>query len=190
MFYFLFRQCLTLCATRSPEAGVRLGTSSVGLLPLAASATGQGLRSRILGLQLLAVACDKTTLAHGSQNSVRCGHTSVSEAFSTLRLRTAEPVRFRLLTGMLNSGGGSGELQAYGLKFINTFLDSTEDPQNRLYLQAELFQAGFDPLSMTKVIRKITHSVEILKYFQFQGHINIVSMVGKNSGRGQEFRRQ
>ncbi|KAJ6647128.1 Formin-like protein 1, partial [Pseudolycoriella hygida] len=145
-------QCLTLCATRSPEAGVRLGTSSVGLLPLAASATGQGLRSRILALQLLTVACDKTTLAHGSQNSVRCGHTSVSEAFSTLRLRTAEPVRFRLLTGMLNSGGGSGELQSYGLKFINTFLESTEDSQNRLYLQAELFQAGFDPISMTKAI--------------------------------------
>lgn len=151
-FIFPFRQCLTLCATRSPEAGVRLGTSSVGLLPLAASATGQGLRSRILALQLLTVACDKTTLAHGSQNSVRCGHTSVSEAFSTLRLRSAEPVRFRLLTGMLNSGGGSGELQAYGLKFINTFLESTEDSQNRLYLQAELFQAGFEPLSMTKVI--------------------------------------
>ncbi|XP_037033429.1 uncharacterized protein LOC119072345 isoform X2 [Bradysia coprophila] len=156
-------QCLTLCATRSPEAGLRLGTSPVGLLPLAASATGQGLRSRILALQLLTVACDKTTLAHGSQNSVRCGHTSVSEAFSTLRLRTAEPVRFRLLTGMLNSGGGSGELQAYGLKFINTFLESTEDSQNRLYLQAELFQAGFDPLSMTKAISTSSPWVEKIR---------------------------
>lgn len=128
-----------------------MGTSPVGLLPLAASATGQGIRSRILALQLLTAACDKITLGHGSQKSVQCGHTSVSEALSTLRLRCGEPVRFRLLVGMLNSGGGSGELQMFGLKFVNTFLDSAENAQNRLYLQAELFQAGFDHLNMAKV---------------------------------------
>lgn len=142
---------MNLCSTRSPEAGARLGTSPVGLLPLAASATGQGIRSRILALQLLTTACDKTSLGHGSQKSVQCGHTSVSEALSTLRLRCGEPVRFRLLVGMLNSGGGTGELQTFGLKFINTFLGSAENVQNKLYLQAELYQAGFDHLGMTKV---------------------------------------
>lgn len=150
-----FSQCLNICCTRSPEAGARLGTSPVGLLPLAASATGQGIRSRILALQLLTTSCDKISLGHGSQKSVQCGHTSVSEALSTLRLRCGEPVRFRLLVGMLNSGGGSGELQTYGLKFINTFLDSAENPQSRLYLQAELYQAGFDHLNMGKVINLI-----------------------------------
>lgn len=123
-------------------------------MPLAASATGQGIRSRIIALQLLTVACDKNAPGHVSQKSVRCGHTAVSEALSTLRLRCGEPVRFRLLVGMLNSGGGTGELQAFGVKFINTFLDSSENAQSRLYLQAELHQAGFDPTNMTKVFIK------------------------------------
>lgn len=79
------------------------------------------------------------------------GHNSVSEALSTLRLRCGEPVRFRLLVGMMNSGGGSGELQLHGLKFVNTFLASAENSQNRLYLQAELYQAGFDPMNMANV---------------------------------------
>lgn len=136
---------------RATEARIRISTSPVGLMPLAASATGQGIRSRILALQLLTIACDKHTAGHGSQKGVYSGHTSVSEALSTLRLRCGEPVRFRLLAGMLNSGGGTGELQYHGLKFINTFLESAENVQNRLYLQAELQQAGFDPMNMSKV---------------------------------------
>lgn len=146
------RQCLHLCCQRSPEARIRIGTSVVGLMPLASAATGQGIRSRILGLQLLTIACDKHAAGvHSSQKGIFSGHTSVSEALSTLRLRCGEPVRFRLLAGMLNSGGGTGELQYHGLKFINTFLESADSVQSRLYLQAELLQAGFDPLNMSKV---------------------------------------
>lgn len=157
MFLFLFygdinRQCLNLCCARAPEARIRIGTSPIGLMPLAASATGQGIRSRILALQLLTTACDKHAAeVHSTQKGVYSGHISVSEALSTLRLRCGEPVRFRLLTGMLNSGGGTGELQYHGLKFINTFLESADGVQSRLYLQAELLQAGFDPLNMSKV---------------------------------------
>lgn len=137
---------------RSPEARIRVGTSQVGLLPLAASATGTGIRSRVIALQLLTTACDKHAAGvHSSPKSVYNGHTSVSEALSTLRLRCGEPVRFRLLAGILNSGGGTGELQYYGLKFINTFLESADSIQSRLYLQAELQQAGFDPMNMAKV---------------------------------------
>lgn len=137
---------------RSPEARIRIGTSPIGLMPLAASATGQGIRSRILGLQLLTTACDKHAAGvHSSPKGTYHGHTSVSEAMATLRLRCGEPVRFRLLAGMLNSGGGAGELQYYGLKFINTFLESADGIQSRLYLQAELQQAGFDPMNMAKV---------------------------------------
>lgn len=160
-------QCLHLCTARCPEAAVRLGTSSVGLMPLAAAATGQGIRSRMLALQLLTAACDRSlcqTVVGGVGSGIggaggagagigqsHPGHNSVSEALSTLRLRCGEPVRFRLLVGMLNSGGGSGELQVHGLKFVNAFLASCENNQNRLYLQAELCQAGFDPLNMANV---------------------------------------
>lgn len=101
------------------EAAVRLGTTSVGLMPLASSATGQGIRARILALQLMTTACDKQSFGHhGNHKLAQAGHTAVSEAMSTLRLRCSEPVRFRLLMGMLNSGGGSGELQAVGIRLV------------------------------------------------------------------------
>ncbi|XP_050098596.1 uncharacterized protein LOC126579235 [Anopheles aquasalis] len=154
-------QCLSICCTRSPEAGARLGTTSIGLLPLAAAATGTGIRSRIVALQLLTIACDKS--GDGTQRIQLHGHTAVSEALSTLRLRCAEPVRFRLLVGMLNSGGGSGELQAVGMRFINTFLESAENVQTRLYLQAELFQAGLDPSQMCKTISSTSPWLERLR---------------------------
>ncbi|XP_055630012.1 uncharacterized protein LOC129770880 isoform X2 [Toxorhynchites rutilus septentrionalis] len=156
-------QCLSICCTRSPEAGARLGTTPIGLLPLAAAATGSGIRSRIVALQLLTIACDKSALGDGTQRSQQQGHTAVSEALSTLRLRCAEPVRFRLLVGMLNSGGGSGELQAVGMKFVNTFLESAESPQVRLYLQAELHQAGIDPAQMCKIISSTSPWLERLR---------------------------
>lgn len=66
-------------------------------------------------------ACDKSTILNGTQRSIANGNSAVSEALSTLRLRCGEPVRFRLLVGMLNSGGGSGELQAIGLRYV-TFI--------------------------------------------------------------------
>uniref|UniRef100_A0A4Y0BWA1 GBD/FH3 domain-containing protein n=2 Tax=Anopheles funestus TaxID=62324 RepID=A0A4Y0BWA1_ANOFN len=156
-------QCLSICCTRSPEAGTRLGTTPIGLLPLAAAATGTGIRSRIVALQLLTIACDKSALGDGTQRLQLHGHTAVSEALSTLRLRCAEPVRFRLLVGMLNSGGGSGELQAIGMRFINTFLESSENIQTRLYLQAELFQAGLDPSQMCKTISSTSPWLERLR---------------------------
>ncbi|XP_052872663.1 uncharacterized protein LOC128278058 [Anopheles cruzii] len=156
-------QCLSICCTRSPEAGARLGTTAIGLLPLAAAATGTGIRSRIVALQLLTIACDKSALGDGTHRSQLHGHTAVSEALSTLRLRCAEPVRFRLLVGMLNSGGGSGELQAIGMRFVNTFLESSENVQTRLYLQAELFQAGLDPSQMCKTISSTSPWLERLR---------------------------
>jgi hypothetical protein len=75
----------------------------------------------------------------------------VSEALSTLRLRFGEPVRFRFLVGMLNSAGGCPELQAAGLSFLNTLIETAATPQSRLYLQAELEQAGFYVSNIKKV---------------------------------------
>lgn len=146
------RQCLSICCSRSTEAAVRLGTTPVGLLPLACSATNTGIRARILALQLLTMACDKNSLGDHVPKAPQNGHQAVSESLTTLRLRCAEPVRFRLLIGILNSGGGSGELQYVGIKFINTFMDSAESLQARLYLQAELYQAGLEPHQMSKLI--------------------------------------
>uniref|UniRef100_A0A1I8PNM7 GBD/FH3 domain-containing protein n=1 Tax=Stomoxys calcitrans TaxID=35570 RepID=A0A1I8PNM7_STOCA len=156
-------QCLNICCSRSLEATSRLGNTPVGLMPLASSATGQGIRARILAMQLMANACDKNSFGHGNQKFANAGHTAISEAMSTLRLRCSEPVRFRLLMGMLNSGGGSGELQAVGVKFINAFLESSENLQQRLYLQAELFQAGFDPNNLAKTISSSSPWLDVLR---------------------------
>lgn len=131
---------------------MRLGSTPVGLLPLACSATNTGIRARILSLQLLTTACDKNILGDHVPKASFYGHQAVSESLTTLRLRCAEPVRFRLLIGILNSGGGSGELQYIGMKFINTFIESSESIQTKLYLQAELYQAGLDPPQMSKLI--------------------------------------
>lgn len=91
--------------------------------------------------QLLTKACEPPT----------CSHSQVSEAMSTLRLRFGEPVRFRFLVGMLSSAGSQKELLTAGLKFINTFLSTSGTRQKRLYLQAELEQAGFDIFAIRKV---------------------------------------
>lgn len=98
------------------------------------------------------MACDKNALGDHIPKASHSGHQAVSESLSTLRLRCAEPVRFRLLIGILNSGGGSGELQFAGMRFINTLMESAETLQTRLYLQAELFQAGLEPQQMSKLI--------------------------------------
>lgn len=98
------------------------------------------------------MACDKNALGDHIPKASHNGHQAVSESLSTLRLRCAEPVRFRLLIGILNSGGGSGELQFVGMRFINTLMESAETLQTRLYLQAELFQAGLEPQQMSKLI--------------------------------------
>lgn len=85
------------------------------------------------------------------------GHAMVSEALSTLRLRYGEPVRFRFLVGMLQSTGGSGDLQAAGLAFINALLCSAPTPQRKLYIQAELEQAGFDIVTLKKVSNNVIY---------------------------------
>ncbi|XP_037722975.1 uncharacterized protein LOC119555577 isoform X2 [Drosophila subpulchrella] len=158
-------QCLSICSSRSLDAIARLGNTPVGLMPLASSATGQGIRARILALQLLASACDRQPFGSGSggQKIASAGHTAVSDAMSTLRLRCSEPVRFRLLVGILNSGGGSGELQCAGVKFLNTFIESAVSIQQRLYIQAELFQAGLDASTLARTISSSSPWLDALK---------------------------
>ncbi|XP_076259772.1 multiple wing hairs isoform X2 [Rhynchophorus ferrugineus] len=127
-------QCLLNCCVRYTESLRKLIASSAGLFTVAVCIMSNVNKSRIIALQLLTKACDPGI----------GGHSAVSEAMSTLRLRFGEPVRFRFLVGMLTSTGGQKELIASGLNFLNKFLDTAASPQKRLYIQAELDQAGFD----------------------------------------------
>ncbi|KAJ3644489.1 hypothetical protein Zmor_022214 [Zophobas morio] len=142
-------QCLLLCCQRYTESIRKLTASSAGLFTLAICIMSNVTKSRILALQLLTKACQPS-------------HSAVSEALSTLRLRFGEPVRFRFLVGMLMSAGGQGELLVAGMKFLNTFLDSSGTTQKRLYIQAELEQAGFDVATVKKNISINSSSTEHL----------------------------
>lgn len=50
------------------------------------------------------------------------------------------------------SAGGQGDLLTAGMQFLNTFLDTCESPQKRIYIQAELEQAGFDINGVKKIV--------------------------------------
>ncbi|CAK1546937.1 unnamed protein product [Leptosia nina] len=143
-------QCLWSCCTRYAECVRRLVVCSNGVYGLAVCIMSTVNKSRILALQLLTKAC------YPPAN----GHSMVSEALSTLRLRYGEPVRFRFLVGMLQSTGGSGDLQAAGLAFINSLLTSAPSPQRKLYIQAELEQAGFDVVTLKKIVAKLPNPNE------------------------------
>nr|CAD7425283.1 unnamed protein product [Timema monikensis] len=147
-------QCLKSCL-RCPDAARRLSSSPAGLFTLAVCIMSNVSKSRVVALEVR--TCDLLTRACEPPG---CGHTPVSEALSTLRLRFGEPVRFRFLVGMLISAGGCPELQAAGLRFLNTFLDTAPSQQHRLYLQAELEQAGFTTAAIRKKCvesSRITH---------------------------------
>ncbi|XP_057656591.1 uncharacterized protein LOC130894063 isoform X1 [Diorhabda carinulata] len=133
-------QCLFNCCIRYSESVRKLTSTSAGLFTLAVCIMSNVNKSRILALQLLSKACEPPT----------SNHSAVSEAMSTLRLRFGEPVRFRFLVGMLSSAGSHVELLTSGLRFINSFLNTADSVQKRIYLQAELEQAGFDLATIKK----------------------------------------
>ncbi|KAJ8915102.1 hypothetical protein NQ315_000354 [Exocentrus adspersus] len=150
-------QCLLSCCVRYSEAIRKLTATSAGLFTLAICIMSNVNKSRIIALQLLGKACELPV----------SGHAAVSEAMSTLRLRFGEPVRFRFLVGMLSSTGGQKELLLAGMRFLNRFLDTAGSAQKRLYIQAELEQAGFDIETVKKntcnlnandpIVEEITH---------------------------------
>ncbi|XP_050441803.1 uncharacterized protein LOC126846442 isoform X2 [Adelges cooleyi] len=137
-------QCLKYCL-RCQDASRKLAISSAGLYTLAACIMSTVNQSRIMTLELLTKACCDSGTADG--------HNTVSDAMSTMRLRFAEPVRFRFLVGMMSGNGSSGmELLLAGLKFINAFTETSPDLQTKFYVQAELKQAGFKPAAILKNI--------------------------------------
>ncbi|XP_013169522.1 PREDICTED: uncharacterized protein LOC106119166 isoform X2 [Papilio xuthus] len=141
-------QCLWSCCTRYTDCVRRLVAGSNGVYALTVCIMSTVNKTRVLALQLLTKGC------YPPAN----GHSMISEALSTLRLRYGEPVRFRFLVGMLQSSGGCGDLQAAGLAFINALLASAPTPQRKLYIQAELEQAGFDIITLKKIISKLPNT--------------------------------
>ena len=96
-------------------------------------------KSRVLSLQLLNRLCDMPN-----------GHKQVSDAVSMLRLRFGEPVRFKFLVGMLNSHNASG-FQVAALSFLNKFSETSADVKEKIMIQTELEEAGFDSATVNKV---------------------------------------
>ncbi|KAK6643065.1 hypothetical protein RUM43_004568 [Polyplax serrata] len=141
--------CLKHCL-RCSDATRRLVSSPAGLFTLAVCIMSNVTQSRIIALELLTKACE----IPGS------GHKAVSEALSTLRLRFGEPVRFRFLVGMLNSAG-TIELLATAMKFINVFVETASNIQQKVYIQAELEQAGFDAKTLRKTLPCNSESVKL-----------------------------
>ena len=112
-------------------------------------------KSRVLSLQLLARLCD----ANG-------GHKQVSDAVSMLRLRFGEPVRFKFLVGMLNSYNSSA-FQISCLRFLNRFIETSNDSREKIMIQTELEEAGFDTVPLKKLISNNTvrHNFNINKAY-------------------------
>lgn len=154
-------QCLQCCCSRYSEAVRKLTASSAGLFTLTICIMSNVNKSRIIALQvktetLFLIFSTNTKIVYFQLLTKACepptsGHSEVSEALSTLRLRFGEPVRFRFLVGMLSSAGNQKELLTAGIRFLNVFLNTAGSDQKRLYLQAELEQAGFDITAIRKV---------------------------------------
>lgn len=87
---------------------------------------------------------------------------------------------------MISSASGQSELLATGLQFVNAFLESTGSAQKRLYIQAELEQAGFD----LGVIKKVSYMCRKKLDFYFEiGFQNIPSSVSSSDAIFDEIRR-
>ncbi|KAK8401054.1 hypothetical protein O3P69_002677 [Scylla paramamosain] len=134
--------CLRYCL-RCPEAAPRLAHYPPGLYTLAVATMSNLARSRTLALQLLTKACMTSP----------DGHRQVVEALATLRLRFAEPVKCKFLVSMMLSHPHPS-FQVWGLRFVNALLASTATMRERVYLQEELTEAGFDPAALKKVIER------------------------------------
>jgi len=142
--------CLKLCG-ESEDGGLRLVDHPSGLFTVSVCVMSNFSKSRVLALQLLTKMC-----------TINQGHKQVSDAVSMLRLRFGEPVRFKFLIGMLNSFN-SGAFQISCLRFINTFVETADNYRERVHIQAELEDAGFDISHLKKLVSKFGNQSDLLK---------------------------
>ncbi|XP_064094139.1 putative uncharacterized protein DDB_G0277255 isoform X1 [Macrobrachium nipponense] len=134
--------CLRYCL-RSTDSALKLAHYHHGLYTLAVATMSNLARSRTLSLQLLTRAC----LASST------GHRQVMEALATLRLRFAEPVKCKFLVAMMMSHPHPS-FQVWSLRFINALMSSTVSLREKVYLQEEMAEAGFDAQALRKIIER------------------------------------
>ncbi|ROT63927.1 hypothetical protein C7M84_018159 [Penaeus vannamei] len=134
--------CLRYCL-RSTDAALKVAHYHHGLYTLAVATMSNLARSRTLALQLLTRACLTSPQ----------GHRQVVEALATLRLRFAEPVKCKFLVSMMLSHPHPS-FQVWGLRFLNALVVSTKTLRERIYLQEELAEAGFDSGILRKMIER------------------------------------
>lgn len=134
--------CLRYCL-RSTDASLKLAHYHHGLYTLAVATMSNLARSRTLALQLLTRACLTSSV----------GHRQVMEALATLRLRFAEPVKCKFLVAMMLSHPHPS-FQLWGLRFLNALMSSTGSLRQKVYLQEELAEAGFDAQTLRKIIER------------------------------------
>lgn len=96
------------------------------------------------------------------------GHSRVSEALTTLRLNMGEPVRLKLLTGIINSAASRVESLAESNKFsessesslrflveavafLNAFVQSAPDLRHQIVIQWEVEEAGLNIQALCQV---------------------------------------
>ncbi|XP_068205866.1 serine-rich adhesin for platelets isoform X4 [Palaemon carinicauda] len=134
--------CLRYCL-RSTDSALKLAHYHHGLYTLAVATMSNLARSRTLSLQLLTRACLTSS----------AGHRQVVEALATLRLRFAEPVKCKFLVAMMLSHPHPS-FQVWSLRFINALMSSTTSLREKIYIQEEMAEAGFDAQALRKIIER------------------------------------
>ena len=77
------------------------------------------------------------------------------------------------MSGMLNSFN-SGAFQISCLRFLNTFVETASNYRERVHIQAELEDAGFDISHLKKLVSKVRISfIEIKLYYLFYFSLEI-----------------
>ena len=156
--------CLKICA-KFEDGALRLVEHHSGLFTVAVCMMSNYSKSRVLSLHLLTRLCDMSG-----------GHKQVSDSLSMLRLRFGEPVRLKFLVGMLNSYNSSA-FHISCLKFLNKFLETSKDAREKILIQTELEEAGFDPLPLRKMYNN-EHLQEELQRWQ-NNYVDVNSLVKK-----------
>ena len=97
------------------------------------------------------------------------GHTLVSESLTTLRLNMGEPVRMKLLTGIINSAAShveslsesnkslesttesSLQFLVEAMAFLNAFVNSAPDLRHKVVIQWEVEEASLNIHALSQV---------------------------------------
>ncbi|XP_037286540.2 multiple wing hairs [Rhipicephalus microplus] len=133
-------QCL-FYSLRCQKSLAKIVNHGSGLCTIASSIMSNCSKSRKLALELLTKTCEDHP----------AGHVKVLEAMSSVRLIFGEPVRFKFLVSMLLGGGKmTAGFEFSAMYFFNILLSNSKTPSERVRLQSELEEAGFDVTVLEK----------------------------------------